>query len=65
MADVNLLPPARETSVFQYGKGMYAPHPVYLWTVRRIAWSLWEGFWLAIWIASLWMWLAVLEGMAW
>jgi hypothetical protein len=64
MADVNLLSPAREASVFLSSNRTYEPRPAYQWTARRIAWTLWQGWWLAIWLASLWMWLAVLEGMA-
>jgi hypothetical protein len=62
---VNLLPPAGETSVSQYGNRMYAPRPAYEWTAQSIAWTLWQGWWLAIWLASLWVWLAVLEGLVW
>jgi hypothetical protein len=62
---VNLLSPAREASVFLSSNRTYEPRPAYQWTARRIAWTLWQGWWLAIWLASLWVWLAVLEGLVW
>lgn len=66
MADVNLLPPqlAKRLSFCPVTVCTHRALPNQ-WTVRSIAWTLWQGWWLAIWLASLWVWLAVLEGMAW